>query len=191
MTNPTSGDGSLSTMSSSIGKQPEVVTSAVTVSPFTLSSSDNPGAMIPSVMLTGDNYNSWSTEMLNALQAKRKTGIINGAIRKPPADDQNFENWTAVNSMIVGWIRASIEPKVKSTVTFISDAHQLWIDLKQRFSVGNKVRIHQLIAQLATCRQDGQSVLDYYGRLSSLWEEYQIYKPITTCTCGLCTCGAT
>jgi hypothetical protein len=142
-------------------------------------------------MLTGDNYNSWSTEMLNALQAKRKTGIINGAIRKPPADDQNFENWTAVNSMIVGWIRASIEPKVKSTVTFISDAHQLWIDLKQRFSVGNKVRIHQLIAQLATCRQDGQSVLDYYGRLSSLWEEYQIYKPITTCTCGLCTCGAT
>ncbi|KAL9814388.1 putative retrotransposon Copia-like protein [Arabidopsis thaliana] len=137
----------------------------VKVSPYLLSSSDNPGAMISSVYLSGENYNAWSTEMINALQAKRKIGFINGSIPKPQSTDPNFENWIAVNSMIVGWIRTSIEPKVKSTVTFISDAHQLWKDLEQRFSVGNKVRIHQLIGQLAACKQDGQSVLDFYGRL--------------------------
>lgn len=159
------------------------------VSPYTLSNSDNPGVMISSVVLTGENYNEWATEMWNALQAKRKTGFINGVIRKPTTSDPNFENWTAVNSMIVGWIRTSIEPKVKSTVSFISDAYLLWEDLKQRFSVGNKVRVHQLKAELASCRQDGQPVLDYFGRLSKIWEEYQIYKPIKVCTCGLCTCG--
>lgn len=109
---------------------------AKVVSPYTLASSDNPGAVISSVVLTGENYNEWATELLNALQAKRKTGFVNGTIQKPPVGDPNFENWTAVNSMIVGWIRSSIEPKVKSTVSFISDAHLLWKELKQRFFCG-------------------------------------------------------
>ncbi|KAG7552999.1 Retrotransposon Copia-like N-terminal [Arabidopsis thaliana x Arabidopsis arenosa] len=178
-------DGSSATRQAA--KQPD----APVVSPYLLANSDNPGALISGVSLNGDNYNEWATEMLNALQAKRKTGFLNGSIPKPPANDPNYENWKTVNSMIVGWIRTSIEPKVKSTVTFISDARLLWLDLKQRFSVGNKVRIHQVIAQLALCRQDGQSVLEYFGRLSTLWEEYQLYKPITVCSCGLCTCGAT
>lgn len=125
------------------------------VSPYLLANSDNPRAVISTVTLNGDNYNEWATKMLNSLQAKRKTGFINGSIPKSPVTDPNYENWKTVNSMIVGWIRTSIEPKVKSTVTFISDAHLLWTDLKQRFSVGNKVRIHQVIALLALCRQDG------------------------------------
>ncbi|XP_010518616.1 PREDICTED: uncharacterized protein LOC104793890 [Camelina sativa] len=124
-----------------VGQQPE----STVVSPYLLSSSDNPGSMISST----------------------------------------------VNSMIVGWIRTSIEPKVKSTVTFISIARDLWLDLKQRFSVGNKVRVHQIKAQIAACRQAGQPVIDYYGNLCHLWEELQTYKPLTVCKCGLCTCGAT
>lgn len=61
--------------------------------------------------------------------------------------------------------------------------------LSNGFSVGNKVRVHQLKAELASCRQNGQPVLEYFGRLSKLWEEYQIYKPIKLCTCGLYVCG--
>ncbi|XP_010424200.1 PREDICTED: uncharacterized protein LOC104709252 [Camelina sativa] len=100
--------------------------SSTTVSPYTLSSSDNPSTVNSYVLLNGENYNEWSAEMLNALQAKRKTGSVDGSITKPSSDDPNFENWKTVNSMIVGWIRASIEVKVKSTVTFISDANLLW-----------------------------------------------------------------
>ena len=123
-------------------------------------------------------------EMLNALQAKRKVGFINGSLKKPLADDPDHDNWIAVNSMIIGWITAAIEPNVKLSVTFVSDASQLWSELKQRFSVGNKVCIHQLKAQQAACRQEGQSVLEYYGRLCSLWEEYAVYRPLPMCTCG-------
>lgn len=43
---------------------------AVVVSPYLLSSNDNPGTSISSVTLNGENYNEWSEEMLNALQAK-------------------------------------------------------------------------------------------------------------------------
>lgn len=30
---------------------------------------------------------------------------------------------------------------------------------------------------------NGQSVLEYYGRLSKLWEEIQNFKPVVSCTC--------
>lgn len=156
-------------------------------SPYSIFSSDNPGALITSVQLKGENYNEWATEMINALQAKRKMGFVDGSLKKPPEGHADLESWLSVNSMIVGWLRTSIEPHMRSTVTFITDAHKLWENLKERLSVGNKVRIHQLMAKLASCRQDGQAVIDYYGRLAKMWEELQTYKPSSVCTCDAAT----
>lgn len=87
---------------------------------------------------------------------------------KPSGDSPDLESWLSVNSMIVGWIRSSIEPRVRSTVTFITEANKLWENLKKRFEVGNKVRIHQLMEQLSSCRQNGQAVIDYYGCLAMM-----------------------
>jgi len=86
--------------------------------------------------------------------------------------------------MIVGWITASISSTVRSMVTFTPDAYKMWSDLKRRFSIGNSVRVHQLRSELAACKQDGSSVLDYFGRLSSKWEELLSYKTLPACTCG-------
>ncbi|CAA7057770.1 unnamed protein product [Microthlaspi erraticum] len=122
------------------------------ISPYTLSASDKPGALITSVQLNGENYNEWALEMLNALQAKRKMGFIHGVLPKHASGSPDLENWLTVNSMIVGWIRSLIEPKVRSIVSYISDAHLLWTELKEQFSVGNKVRIHQIKSQLASCK---------------------------------------
>ncbi|CAN6864230.1 unnamed protein product [Brassica oleracea] len=83
--------------------------------------------------------------------------------------------------------RTSISPKIRSTVTFASDAHKLWEDLDQRFSIGNAVRAHQLRAELAACRQDGMSVIDYFGKLSIRREELLMYKPLPKCTCSAMT----
>lgn len=154
------------------------------VSPYSLFSSDNPGALITSVQLKGDNYNEWAMEMLNALRAKKTNGFIDGTLPKPAEDSPDLESWLSVNSMIVGWIRSSIEPRVRSTVTFITEASKLWENLKKRFEVGNKVRIHQLMEQLASCRQNGQPVIDYYGRLAVMWEELQTYRPPPVCSCS-------
>lgn len=73
---------------------------------------------------------------------------------------------------------------VRSTVTFTPDAYKMWCDLRRRYSVGNAVRVHQLKAELAACKQDGSSVLDYFGKLTSKWEELLQYKPLSKCTCG-------
>lgn len=126
------------------GVSDEKATAAV--SPYSIYSSDNLGAMITSVQLKGDNYNEWATEMLNAMQAKRKTEFIDGSLKKPQEGDVDLESWLSVNSMIVGWLRPSIEPCVRSTVTFITDAHKLWeqgacapIDDRLLWSIGKDV----------------------------------------------------
>lgn len=128
---------------------------------YFLSHSDNPGVSISPVSLTGENYAEWSSELENALHAKRKTGFIDGSLTMPSESEKpaEAEQWKTVNSMIVGWIRASISPTIRSTVTFTPDAYKMWDDLKRRFSVGNAVRVHQLRAELAACRQDGSSVM--------------------------------
>ncbi|CAN7058278.1 unnamed protein product [Brassica rapa subsp. trilocularis] len=77
---------------------------STTVTPYSLFSSDNPGAMITSVMLTGENYNEWSLETLNALSAKKKNGFIDGSIAKPSTAGADLESWISVNSMVVGWL---------------------------------------------------------------------------------------
>lgn len=46
------------------------------------------------------------------------------------------------------------------------------------------MRVHQLKSELAVYRQDGASVIDYFGRLSKKWEELLNYKPLPKCTCG-------
>ncbi|XP_013617421.1 PREDICTED: uncharacterized protein LOC106323923 [Brassica oleracea var. oleracea] len=155
-------------------------------SPYYLSHSDNPGTAISPVQLTGENYAEWSSELENALRAKRKFRFIDGSLVMPDETSKpvEAEMWKTVNSMIVGWIRASISPTVKSTVTFTADAYKMWTDLKQRFSVGNAVRVHQLKSELVACKQNGTSVIDYFGRLSKKWEDLMSYNPPPKCTCG-------
>ena len=124
--------------------------------------------------------------MENALRAKRKFRFINGTLLIPDEKENptEAEQWRTVNSMIVGWIRASISPAIRSTVTFTADAKKMWEDLKRRFSVGNAVRVHQLKSELAACKQDGVSIMEYFGLLSLKWEELLNYKPLPSCTCG-------
>lgn len=155
-------------------------------SPYFLSHSDNPGVSISPVQLTGENYAEWSSELENALRAKRKIGFIDGSLVMPDKTSKpaEAEMWKTVNSMIVGWIRASISPAVRSTVTFTTDALKMWNDLKKRFSVGNAVCVYQLKSELAACKQNSASVMEYLGRLSLKWEELLRYKPLPKCTCG-------
>ncbi|XP_019094564.1 PREDICTED: uncharacterized protein LOC104759902 [Camelina sativa] len=172
----TSGDGS------SPLALPVSTSASTETSPYYLHPSDNPGALITSVLLRGDNYSEWATELSNSLQAKQKLGFINGSFVKPAADP-DLSRWLATNSMIVGWIRTSIDPKIRSTVTFVPEAHKLWDNLQRRFSVKSGVRIHQLRDEINNCCQKGQTVQEFFGRLSKLWEDLDTLKTTRSCSC--------
>ncbi|KAH0650429.1 hypothetical protein KY284_030341 [Solanum tuberosum] len=52
------------------------------------------------------------------------------------------------------------------------------------------MRIHQLKIKLASCKQEGQTIDAYYGKLKSKWEELIGYTKNRICICIGCTCGA-
>lgn len=173
---------SISTTSASTTSTDSTTTSTNSTNPYFLHPSDNPGALITPVILKGDNYSEWVTEFWNSLQAKQKIGFLDGTISKPSMNP-NLARWASANSMIVGWIRTSIDPTVWSTVSHVPDAFQLWESLKHRFSVKNSVRKHLLEDEMNNCKQNGETVLCYFGRLSKLWEELHNFKSFYTCTC--------
>lgn len=63
-----------------------------TISPYDLTSGDNPGAVISSPLLNGTNYDEWAINLRMALSSRKKFGFIDGSIPKPAADSSNLED---------------------------------------------------------------------------------------------------
>ena len=156
---------------------------------YFLSASDNPGTIITQVQLRGTNYDEWARAMRTALRAKKKFGFVDGTVKQPADDSADLENWWMVNSMLVSWIQNTIEPNLRSTVTYTEVAKLLWDDIKERFFVGNGPRVQQLKSKLVNYKQRGITILNYYGKLKMFWEELSNYEQSSACLCGNCTCN--
>lgn len=127
--------------------------------------------------------------MRTSLRARRKWGFVEGTIDQPKKGMTEMEDWWTVQSMLVSWILNTIEPSLRSTIANMESAKDLWEDIKERFLIVNGPRIHQLKSELADCKQGGLTVLAYYGKLKTLWDELANYEQISVCKCEGCTCG--
>ncbi|PNX93517.1 retrovirus-related Pol polyprotein from transposon TNT 1-94 [Trifolium pratense] len=160
-----------------------------TISPYDITSNDNPGSLITHVQLKGENYDEWASSIRTALRARKKFGFVDGTIGRPGEESSDLEDWWTNNSLLVSWIMNTIEPSLRSTMSHMEVAMDLWNDIKERFSIANGPRIQQLKAELVECKQKGLTIVTYYGKLKKLWEELVNYDQILTCKCGLCTCN--
>ncbi|XP_071900938.1 uncharacterized protein [Coffea arabica] len=138
------------------------------VSPYILTSNDNPGAIITQVQLKGDNYDEWALAMRTALRAKKKMGFIDGTMKQLDNDSANLEDWWTVNLMIVSWILNTIEPALRSTITRVEIAKNLWEDIQERFSIANGPQVQQIKGEIAEWKQQGLPIVTYYGKLKQL-----------------------
>lgn len=100
----------------------ESATEKTIASPYYLHPSDNTSQVQTPILLNGENYERWSKLMLNSLRAKRKIGFLDGSISQPSKDSADAEKWDMVNSMIIGWIYSSIEPRLRSSVSLVQNA---------------------------------------------------------------------
>lgn len=159
-----------------------------TISPYDLTANDNPGAVISSPLLNGLNYDEWALNFRMALSSRKKFGFLDGSIPKPAADSSDLEDWTANNHLLVGWIKQTIEPKIRSTISTREVAQELWDIIKKRFSIKSGARLQQLRNSLANCKQNGSTVDDYFGRLTKLWDGISDCMNSKRCSCGKCEC---
>jgi len=155
-------------------------------SPYDLNSNDNPGNIITQVQFKGENYEEWARAIRTSLRARRKWGFSEGRITQPDNTSPELEEWWTVQSMLVSWILNTIELGLCSTVSYTKNATSLWQDIKDRFLIANRPRVHQLKAELADCKQKGLSIVAYYGKLKLLWDELMDYEQYPSCNCGKC-----
>lgn len=162
-------------------------------SPYYLHHSDNPGTILVSTLLTGDNYPSWKRAMRMALCAQNKIGLVDGSLPKPTSAPADIQAWKRCNFMVLLWILNVLSKTLADSVIYAETAHSVWKELEDRFSRSNVPRIYHLKRSIAVIQQGLQSLVEYFTLLKVLRDELASYNVIRDCTCGAhknCTCDA-
>lgn len=169
--------------------KPKVEVQRRTISPYDLSSSDNPGYVISQPLLRGSNYDEWATNIRLALKSRKKFGFVDGTIPRPTDESGDLEDWWTNNALVVSWIKLTIEAQVRSNLSPYDVAKDLWEHIQKRFSVKNGSKIGRVKAEIASARQKGMSIEAYFGHMTKLWTTLNDYRQPKTCRCGQCKCN--
>ncbi|XP_078160840.1 uncharacterized protein LOC144556253 [Carex rostrata] len=153
-------------------------------SPYYIHPSDNPGAILVSQTLTGDNYASWKRSMTVALGAKNKLSLVDGSLQKPSTPSDLVKAWERCNHMVFSWLINALSKDLRESVVFVDTAQELWAELEERFSQGNGPRVFEIRCAISNTRQEQLSVAAYFSKLKQNWDELNSYSNIPVCTCG-------
>ena len=91
------------------------------LTPYALTSNDNPGNIITQVQLKCENYDECARVVHTALRTKKKYGFVDGSIKQPNNDSPELEDWWTINSMLVSWVFNTIEPTLRSTIFYMEN----------------------------------------------------------------------
>ncbi|CAL9023896.1 unnamed protein product [Prunus brigantina] len=154
--------------------------------PFFVHHSDHPGMVLVPKLLNGDNYTTWCRSIRLSLGAKNKLGFVEGTVQIPSekSNPDHYSHWLQCNDMVLSWILNSIEPEIADSVIYSTTAHEIWEDLKERFSQSNAPRIFQLQRDIASLHQGQMSVAGYFTKMKGLWDELGSYNDSPSCSCG-------
>ena len=114
--------------------------------PYFTHHSDHPSLVLISKPLNGDNYSAWRRVMTLALNSKNKLGFVNGTIKAPSEETHpdDYATWSRCNDMLHSWIINTMNPEISDSVIYYTTAHEVWEDLRERFSQINAPRIFEI-----------------------------------------------
>ncbi|KAL0370492.1 UNVERIFIED_CONTAM: hypothetical protein Sangu_0367300 [Sesamum angustifolium] len=178
-----------STESGSYGGNVAVTSTTTDQEPMRLDSSDHPGMLLVSAVLTGSNYLAWSRAIQRALAAKMKLDFFDGTMVRPTENTEEFKRWNGIDSMVTTWILNTISKELVEAFMYVSSARELWLELQARYGESNSPAIYQLQGDIGLITQGNMSITEYYTKLKKLWDELRCVALTPRCMCG-CTCGA-
>ncbi|XP_038679269.1 uncharacterized protein LOC119980584 [Tripterygium wilfordii] len=85
------------------------------------------------------------------------------------------------NSLLKTWITNSVSPQIMQGISSWKTAGEVWLDLKETYSVLNEARIFEIYRELTTIKQKNLSMTDYYTKCKALWDELQEYEETPCC----------
>ncbi|KAM3198979.1 hypothetical protein P3L10_034131 [Capsicum annuum] len=119
--------------------------------PLFLQSSDVSGVNLAHYVLTGmENYILWSKSMRAALLGKNKIGFLDGTCKNEMYEGQMACWWELVNAIVLFWIMSSILKDLVNGIVYYSNAHKVWMDIKECFNKVNATKIYHVHRGIAT-----------------------------------------
>ncbi|XP_070013024.1 uncharacterized protein [Nicotiana sylvestris] len=109
-----------------------------TRNPLYLHPYDILGCILVAQRLTGiENYIAWSNSMKVALLSGNKLGFIDGSFRKEHYRGDLVYELDRCNAFVLSWIANSISRELGNGLMYSSNAHKVWMDLKECFDKRN------------------------------------------------------
>ncbi|KAM7473386.1 hypothetical protein LguiB_020629 [Lonicera macranthoides] len=79
--------------------------------------------------------------------------------------------------MVHSWLLNTLDPKIANSVIYYPTAHEVWEDLRERYSQKNAPRIFEIQRDIASFRQNQLSVSAYYSKLKGFWDKLAALDP--------------
>ncbi|XP_004497583.1 uncharacterized protein [Cicer arietinum] len=100
--------------------------------------------------------------------------------------------WVRCNNMTLSWLQCSILESIAHSILWIDNAHTVWKILENQFSQGDIFKISDIQDDLTRLQQGNLDIINYFTKLTSLWEQIDSFRPTRDCVCAIqCTCGDT
>ncbi|XP_070005640.1 uncharacterized protein LOC142163075 [Nicotiana tabacum] len=153
--------------------------------PFYVHPSDSPSTHLVSPLFDGTGFVNWRKNMLTALSAKNKLGLITSRISKPQFDSPYYQFWERCNDHVIAWITNSLSRDIANSVMGFDTAKDICTDIDERFGSSNGSKYIQIQRELSAASQESLDIATYFTKLRGLWDE------LTTAYVGpVCSYGA-
>nr|XP_011457403.1 PREDICTED: uncharacterized protein LOC105349435 [Fragaria vesca subsp. vesca] len=140
----------------------------------------NPNLRLCSVLLTEYNYFSWSKAVTLALGGKSKLGFVNGVIPMPEINSATYDAWLCKDQLVMSWLLNSMEPKIAEIFNYSESSMHLWKNVNEMYgNQNNSARVFQLKKDIASLQQEEKSFVQFFGSLTIMWNELDIYRSHT------------
>ncbi|XP_059316433.1 uncharacterized protein LOC132067265 [Lycium ferocissimum] len=138
---------------------------------FYVRPSDSPGNRLVYDIFDGNKFVLWHRNMLIALSAKNKLGILTGKEAQPTPESPSYPYWEQCNDMVIAWITNSLYKDISSSLMGFSTAKDIWTDINKRFGQSNGSKYIQLQRELDTITHGSSDIAAYFTRLRTLWDK--------------------
>ncbi|KAL3721854.1 hypothetical protein ACJRO7_034230 [Eucalyptus globulus] len=146
----------------------------------TKASTDSVNVQITTIKLNGSsNYLLWAQAVKVYINAKGKLHYL--TTDPPNENSRDYNGWMRENDTLLVWLWNSMEPSIAANVMFHTTAKEVWDDLMESYSQDkNMSRVYELYEKIFNFKQGDKSLGEYYSALKGMWEELNLYQPITT-----------
>ncbi|XP_042023160.1 uncharacterized protein LOC121770510 [Salvia splendens] len=139
---------------------------------------ENPGEIVVTTKLSGDNYPLWENLMTRAIGGKGLSSHIDRDSVPPPSTDPYHETWKKLDHIVFRWIINHLEPELVNEVSQYLTARELWEGLAVTYgSGGDSLQVYDLHVNANTIKQGDMTLEQLWFRLQNMWMTIDRRRP--------------